>query len=267
MHEELVQNVVRQVIATLNGGAKALIPAPGPCPSPASTASVKQPSSPAPRKIFVTEAMLISRVTAAGGGAIALAHNEYLTPAAADWAEDKHLKVTRQEKPRAVPLAAAPVADNAPAAACSIPTPAVSSLGLVIDRPDATVEAVVAGISHDDLSLVDCNEAGCWMSDLRAMCSAVAAGRLAAGVAILPYAAEAMVLAGKIRGVRPVQGSRSDSVAAALRRFDANVLIIEHAFSSFHEMRSMIRIFAADRTGVPLSKSLMDAVAELERTQ
>ena len=86
-----------------------------------------------------------------------------------------------------------------------------------------------------------------------------------AGVAILPYAADAMVLANKIRGVRAVQGTRGQSVAAGLRRFDANILIIEHAFSSFHEMRAMVRQFATERPGQAAARTLMEAVNRIER--
>ena len=97
------------------------------------------------------------------------------------------------------------------------------------------------------------------------MCRDVATGQLAAGVVVLPYAADAIVLANKIKGVRAVQGTRPQSVAAAIRHFDANLLILEHAFSTFHEMRRMIRIFATQRQTRNTAEVLLAAVSELER--
>ena len=63
-----------------------------------------------------------------------------------------------------------------------------------------------------------------------------------------------------------MQGTRLESVKAALRHFDANMLIIEHAFSAFHEMRAMIRLFATQRTSHPAGSALLEAVTELERS-
>ena len=79
-----------------------------------------------------------------------------------------------------------------------------------------------------------------------------------------PYAADAIVLANKIAGIRAVQGTCVQSVAAAMRHFDANVLILEHALSTFHEMRMMVRQFVTQRTGVPIAKAVMDAIGQLE---
>ena len=115
------------------------------------------------------------------------------------------------------------------------------------------------------MALVDYTQTDCWVRNLRALCGAVAAGGAAAGVAILPYAAGATLLANKIKGIRAVQGTRPDSVSAALRHFDANILVIEHALSTFHEMRAMVRRFATERTGRPAAEVLMAAVGELER--
>ena len=81
---------------------------------------------------------------------------------------------------------------------------------------------------------------------------------------IAPYAAGAMALAGRFRGVRPVQGTRSASVEAGVRQFAANLLVIEHAFATFHEMRTMIRIFAAGSAAPPTDKALTDSLNRLD---
>ena len=77
----------------------------------------------------------------------------------------------------------------------------------------------------------------------------------------------ARLLAGKIAGIRPVQGTRLASVAAAVRHFDANLLVVEHAFGTYHETRMMIRTFVLDRGVAGAKRSLLEAVAQQERTQ
>jgi len=137
-------------------------------------------------------------------------------------------------------------------------------VGLVTDRTDAKVASAAGALAYDGLALLDFNQTDCWIVNLRGLCEAVAAGTIFAGVAVLPYAADAIVLANKIKGVRAVQGTRLDSVAAALRHIGANVLIIEHAFKTFHEIRAMVRAFGGSRPDRPAATKLVSALAELE---
>ncbi len=137
-------------------------------------------------------------------------------------------------------------------------------IGLVVYRADEKVRNVLAGLPHDGVAVTDFTQGDCWMADLRRLCQAVVTGQVASGAAILPYGANAMVLAGKIKGIRPVQGTRPESVAAALRHFGANLLVLEHAFSTYHPMRSMLRILAAGGPGA--NAALKAALEELERS-
>jgi hypothetical protein len=73
-----------------------------------------------------------------------------------------------------------------------------------------------------------------------------------------------MAVAGKVKGIRPVQGTRVESVAAALRHFGANLLVLEHAFSTHHQMRTMLRTLAAGGKGA--GGALEAALVELERS-
>ena len=98
----------------------------------------------------------------------------------------------------------------------------------------------------------------------RQMCRALAASELAGGVMIDRYAAGAMALAGKTRGVRPVQGVCVAAVEAGLRQFDANVLVIGHATVSMYEIRSMIDRFSIGRRMDHPRTALLDAIDELE---
>jgi len=275
MEAELVNQIVRQVVEALRGYGKA--PAQGSRPAPAAAAQNAAPDGPRsmpaeePKpvaKVFVTAEMLTQRL-AGGGAAITLAHNEHLTPAAADLAEEKHVAIQRESRSLAAPPAGeapanpgAPQLAVAPAPAAGPPAP---TIGLISGGDESKVNGVVTALGYDAMSLVDYDQRDCWMQNLRALCGAITGGQVSAGVALLPYAADAMLLAGKIRGIRPIQGTRPESVSAAVRRFDANLLVLEHAFRTFHEMRTMVRRFATERTGRPVAKALLKMVDEAER--
>ena len=222
-----------------------------------------------------------------------LAH-EFLTPAAQDLAERKHLTVNRAQV--ALPVAgvqASPLPATAPSSAASAPTatlnataptaaaspaaapasPAVTAVspvvagpaavGIVVERADTKVQTLLASLQQDRTSLLSYNQTDCWIRNLRALAAAIAAGQVGAGVMVMPYGADAMLLAGKLPGIRPVQGTTQASVAAAVRHYGANLLVLEHAFCTLHQMRSMVRELTGPRSA-PIAAGVLAAVAQLE---
>ena len=137
-------------------------------------------------------------------------------------------------------------------------------IGLLLHRADDKVAGLVAGLAREGLRLMDFAQTDCVVRDLEALCEAVRAGQVARGIVVAPYAAGLLALAGKCKGVRPVQGTRLASVEAGLRQFGANLLVVEHAFSTFHEIRAMVRSFAAGPAGPPTDKGLADALSRLD---
>ena len=269
--------------AISTGGNGAAAPAPA-SPAPAAAAAAAPSGNggsaatpPTTARVFVTADMLDQRLKAGSQGVVELAHHERLTPNAQDLVDLKHLTVRTAPEPvfsngsacsdgTACSTAGGEALPAAPASSAAGANPAAPTggIGLVTERPDTKVESLLGGLSRDGLSMVSFNRTDCWMENLQALGAAIAAGSVDAGVAVLPHAADAVLLAGKLAGVRPVQGTRPDSVAAAVRHFGANLLILEHAFSTFHEMRMMVRGFAGARPA-PTNQPLLDAVAELER--
>ena len=241
-------------------------------PAQAAPKSIRDDQPPA-RKVFITEQMLSGRIAAKGsaGGAIELADNEFLTPAAKDLLAARGLSVRKSARP-CPPAAQSPAScltaqPAAPAGERPVPTGSprgTGAIGIMSEKPDAKVQAVVESLLREALPLACYNNTDCWMENLRSLCLAVASGAVASGVALMPYAADAMVLANKLPGVRAVQGTRSDSVAAAMRHFGANVLILEHALSSFHELRAMVRVFTGGQIA-PGDTPLFAAISEAER--
>jgi len=223
------------------------------------------------RKVFITAEAMNQRLAIAGNGALELAVNEFLTPAAEDVIERRHVTVHKAAAsiplaaPAGQPAGAAQTVTPAPAGAqvAAAPASAGGSLGVVLEKPDTKVQLLLNSLGGDKLDLLSYNQTDCWMRNLQALGAAIVAGQVAAGVAVLPYGADAMLLAGKIPGIRAVQGTSVAGVAAAVRHYGANLLVLEHAINTPHQMRSMIQQFAAPRPA-PIHQPLMAAVAQLE---
>jgi hypothetical protein len=135
---------------------------------------------------------------------------------------------------------------------------------VLLDRADDKLTGLVAGLSREGMRLMAFAQTDCVVRNLEAMCEALRAGQIARGIALAPHAAGLMALAGKCKGVRPVQGARQASVEAGVRQFAANLLVVEHAFSTFHEIRAMIRAFAAAPAAAPTDKGLAEALSRLD---
>lgn len=269
MQGELVEKIVEQVIAALSeqsvGGDAVSRPGNGAVSRTVSPRQVPASAGATPRRggrLFVTAEMLEQRLRAGSNGSVVeLADNEFLTPNAVDLADQRRLTIRKRPKPSQSPLASA----GGDGGASGGSDAERICLGLVTARADDKVQSLVGALSYDGLELADYTQPDCWMRSVQSLCDAIAGGRVAFGVAILPYAANAMVLANKIKGIRAVQGTRPDSVSAGVRHLGANLLIVEHAFSSFHEMRVMIRTFADRGWGGAVNEALVRALEQLER--
>ena len=107
--DTLVNSIVEQVMAALRArgvaapssgaprGASPLTVRPGPVAGKAADA--------APQKVFLTAEMLERRLAseATDGRAVELAHNEFLTPAAMDVVDERHLTIRRSPQALASP--------------------------------------------------------------------------------------------------------------------------------------------------------------------
>jgi len=140
----------------------------------------------------------------------------------------------------------------------------IRTIGLVVDRPDAKVDAALASAARAGVVFRCYGDDDCPIVNTRAMCGAVRDGQVAGGVIIDRYAAAAMVLAGKCPGVRAAQGVSIQAVQASLRQFDANVLVLGHATLSVYEIKSMIDRFAAGRRMGRDKTLLLNVLDEME---
>jgi ribose 5-phosphate isomerase RpiB len=270
---ELVDKIVAQVIAALSeqvvGGDGVWRPGNGAASRTVLPRQVPANAGATPRRggrVFVTAEMLEQRLRAGGNGSLVeLSDNEFLTPNAVDLADQRRLTIRKRPKPSQAPLASAVANSGGDGGASGGSDAERICLGLVTARADDKVHSLLGALSYDGLDLADYTQPDCWIGSVQSLCDAIAGGRVAFGVAILPYGANAMVLANKIKGIRAVQGTRSDSVSAAVRHLGANLLIVEHAFSSFHEMRVMIRTFADRGSGGAANQAVLDALEQLER--
>ena len=284
--EQLVDRIIRQVMAELRDrgvAAAATVPDPSPAPAVADDSPTPSPSPTPTQKAFLTAEMLLRRLasTDGDGRSIELAPHEFLTPAALDVVDERRLAV---KKSAAALPSAAPNDSQSPSepleasrnpTTCdrlAAPRPP-ATLGLVIDRPSDTVRGVLSAMSHEPAAVIDYTQTDCWIVNTRLLCEAIVGGKVGAGAVIRPHAADAMVLANKVQGIRAVQGTAVESVSAAIRQFAPNVLVIEHTLSTYHEMRAMLRMFAGGRTADAGAREaasgqneiLMDTIGKLER--
>ena len=251
MNESQVSQIVQRVMAELSRAA-----APAPAQPPAPTEAPAAPASKA--RVWLTAGMLADR--AGGNSAVTIAPNEHLTPAARDYAAARRIEVVRGGNPgRGAPPAVTIVTPGA-----VHPAALTRTLGLVVNRPDAKAEAALAAVTRAGVRTRGFAGSPCWMINSKAMCQAINAGELAGGIIIDRYAAAPAVLAAKIKGIRPVQGVSVPALEAALRQFDANVLVVGHVTASVYEIRSMIDRFAAGRRMGRDRTLLLDAVEALE---
>ena len=261
----------------------------------------------APRKVFLTADMLLQRLAgdSGQGRTIELAHNEFLTPAAMDLADDRRLAVRKQPKPLAspagavrsdavrrsgpeyalpAPLGTGTLQTSATQPAACPPTTAgpaepqagdasgatqvsagFAAIGLVVQKPNELVRGVLDGLERDGITAFDFNRMDCWIVNTRMLCEAVVSGSPAGGVVMVPQAADAVVLANKVRGIRAVQGASPGSLALAMARLAPNVLVLEHSSATFHEIRTMLRMFAAGQTSKGQADAVISAIEKLER--
>lgn len=226
-------------------------------------------SAVAPAKSFLTADMVQARLAGGKGSALELAANEFLTPAAMDLLQRRQVTATRSNRVAANETAERVATQRSshaiPPATSSVRACPSGAMGLVVARKNDKVEGAVLALAREGIRFVDCTRTECWVANVRGLCEAIAAGSLAAGVAMLPYAADAMVLANKARGVRAVQGTRVESVQAAVRHLGANLLVLEHELSTFHELRAMTRTFVSDRMSCGIAGDVLAAIAQMER--
>ncbi|MCK4276876.1 MAG: RpiB/LacA/LacB family sugar-phosphate isomerase [Phycisphaerae bacterium] len=276
MDPKLTDRIAQEVLAALGAGPEAPTAfASGPPPS--QIPALAAPDSPdrdadealPPAKRFITAEMLTERLTGSKGSTVELGANEHLTPAAADLAARRRLRITRLGVPTVAKRPASKARSDLPAGgtvASHRPGAAAGPVGIVVERRTDKVESILRALGHDGIRFTEYSKSDCWIVNLRTLCQGVCGGRLILGVAVIPYGAEAMVIANKIKGIRAVQGTCPASVAAGVRRIGANVLILEHELSTFYELRQMTRIFITNRMVTGSYDVATAAIDELEGT-
>jgi len=255
----LVDRIVKEVLTAMGADAPTATGAPSQ-PAPAAASSAEQtdsglPASPgeeaAPaKKAFVTAEELTRRLGASNGNGLELASNEYLTPAAADLIAQRHLTVTRRVapvQPKANPMPSEWTSLGAQPARPRPPAAGPGPVGLVVEEPRQKIEMVLGALRHDGIRLLPYEVTSCWIENLSSLCGDLCDGKLKLGLAMLSAPAQGVVLANKFKGVWAVQGTEAEAVSAAIEQIGVNVLILDAARATFHQLRHMTRTFITDR--------------------
>ena len=223
------------------------------------------------KKIFITADDLSARLNNSSSSSVELASNEYLTPAAADLVARLKLGITRKPNPPARPVSkpllpgkSIPTSKDVPLSA-SWNTQGTGPVGLITYFPDEKTNSALRALAHDGIFFTSCTDDECWMVNLLNLCGGINEGSLTLGVALFPFAADALIMANKVPGIRAVQGTAVESVAASVLRLNTNLLILEHRISTFHELRAMTRIFVQNRMVSGIAKDVISRIEELEK--
>lgn len=224
------------------------------------------------KKIFLTADDLASRLAEKkGSSSVELASNEFLTPAAADLAARRKIGITRKSEPLARPLPKPVPAQRPIPTWKDVPLSASRNIsgagpvGLITYFPDEKTDSVLKALAHDGIFFTDCTDDECWMVNLLGLCRRITEGALSLGVALFPYGADALIMANKVPGIRAVQGTKIESVAASVRRLNTNLLVLEHRVSTFHELRSMAGLFVRNRMVSGLADDVIRKIEEIEK--
>ena len=266
MDPELINQIVKEVKNSLQRDGR--IPAAGSgafLPGPSSRGEIFL------KKIFVTADDLAARIAEGGSSSVELASNEFLTPAAADLAARRKIGITSRTEPLASRLAKPVPAQRSVPTWKDVPLSASRSngtpgpVGLITYFPDEKTDSVLKALAHDGIFFTDCTDDDCWMVNLLSLCRGITNGSLSLGVALFPFGADALIMANKVPGIRAVQGTKIESVAASVRRLSTNLLILEHRVSTFHELRAMTRIFVQNRMVSGLADDVIKKIEEVEK--
>lgn len=262
MDQELINQIVKEVKDSLQRDGQVNV-------SPASVPAV--PDEGLLEKIFVTADDLLKKIEGSGSASVELASNEYLTPAAADLVARRKIGITRETKSLARPVTrpvsarkTIPTFKDVPLSA-SRNSGSMGPMGLITYFPDEKTDSVLRALAHDGIFFTDYTEDDCWMVNLVSLCQGITEGSLTLGVALFPFGADAQVMANKVPGIRAVQGTVVESVAASVRRINTNLLVLEHRLSTFHELRAMTRIFVQNRMVSGIAKDVISRIEELEK--
>lgn len=210
-------------------------------------------------KIWLTAQALAGR--AEGKSSVSLRTNEFLTPAAQDYAAARNLLINRLQSGLEPPHAVAPASVASEPRLLAAVT---GVLGVVLARPDALAEGALASLARSGIQMKDCRIQSCWMASSIELGRAIAAGELAGGVLLDRHASSGMALAGKLKGIRPVQGVSIAAVQAGLRQFDANFLVVGWSGLSVFQIKGMVETFAAGRARPQADTPLLERIKKLE---
>ncbi len=265
MDQELINRIVKEVKDALQRDGQMSV---------SSVTGNTMPGEQFISKIFVTADALAARLAdSKGASSVELASNEFLTPAARDLASRRKIGITRETESAANPMAGPVQVRKTVPNFRDVPLSAARSgrgngpVGLITYVPDEKTDSVLRALAHDGIFFTDCTEDNCWMVNLLSLCRGITAGRFSVGVALFPFGADALIMANKVPGIRAVQGTVIDSVAASVRRLNTNLLVLEHRLSTFHELRAMTRTFIQHRMVSGLADDVITRIEEVENNK
>ncbi len=192
-------------------------------------------------------------------GRLALPVGARLTPLASDWLRQKKLKLEYVAAAQPQSAASAPAGYSQEIATPDPPTSA--DFLWWCDGPCGTAKAAISAEAREfNLQPLDIPaEARRLVCAVKAIASAVKAGKVHGAVLLVETGAAAMIYANRCPSLRAILGTCREAVEQGVKEMAANVLVIEYPHVTLSQARNVLSRFLKSR--IPLSD---DRKRELE---
>jgi hypothetical protein len=172
------------------------------------------------------------------GDQIVLPYGARLTPLALEWARDKRLKIGYG------PAEIVPGQQAAAKPDAAMPT-AATLLWWCDGACGSAKAALAAQARESSLGAIELpNDAVHLVPAIKQLASQIKAGQAGSGVLMVKSAAEAIVYANRCPSIRAVVGTCLESVEQGISAVAANVLVVEHPYKNFSQIRNLLSRFA-----------------------
>lgn len=201
--------------------------------------------------------------TSGSNGQLVLPYRARLTPLASDWVRARKIVLGYSDDSAASPfrgrsendVSSAPNAEDAKQENTTR-LGAGSSTGAILwwcDGPCGPAKAAVIAQSKESVLLpIDLPaDARQVVPAIKHLAGEIRTGRAGAGVLLVESAASAIVFANRCSSLRAIVGTCMETVEQGIRLIGANVLIIEHAHRTLHQVKSMLARFARAKHELP----------------
>lgn len=174
-----------------------------------------------------------------------------VTPSVRDHLKERGIRLKRAAVER----------DANPATANERPPVSAGSWGYVIVQGSGLAEGAIHAVARQGTPLVSIAADG-FAEAIRTCAEGIAHGRVRGAIVFCDDAALAACAANMRPGVRAVVGESAQQVTRVLQSLAANVLVVEPAGKTLHELRNVLRAFCSSERSPQPSPDVVELLGE-----